>query len=155
MTMAWIPLVAALILLLLFPRKAPVIVSSITLAVMAIAIYLMVDENIDTSREGKVSIQAEIDPENCTADMPLRVNIQNNSDATLSLFKWNIAVYRVGYTTDLNRTNRRHSPKFGLEKPLGAGQSTSFCYEIPKTREGYQNDELSFAAIDKQVAFGD
>lgn len=153
--MAWIPLIVAAVLLLLFPKKAFTILAALTLAIISLALYLVVDENIDESRQNKVNIEAHPDPSLCQPSKPISVKVTNASDATLKVLQWNIAIYRSGYNSDLNRLNRRYSPKYALLKPLPAGQSANFCYELPEIREDYPASELRFEAIDKQVSFGD
>lgn len=151
--MAWIPLIIAVVLLLLFPKKAFTILAAVTLAAISIGLYLVVDENIDQSRQSKVKIEAHVDQSVCSAEQPLSVTVTNASEVTLTVMKWNLAVYRVGYDTDLNRMNRRYSPKYALLEALPAGESVKFCYEIPKIREDYPVEALRFGAIDKQVEF--
>ncbi|RLA22796.1 MAG: hypothetical protein DRQ61_05515 [Gammaproteobacteria bacterium] len=152
--MAWIPLFVAAVLLLLFPKKAFTILAALTLVIISIGLYLIVDENIDESRQSKVDIEAHLDPSLCPPTEPVFVKVTNASDATLTMLKWNLAVYRSGYHSDLNRMNRRYSPEYALLKPLSAGESVNFCYELPEIREDYPSSELRFEAIDKQVSFG-
>jgi hypothetical protein len=153
--MAWIPLLIAAVLLLLFPKKAFTIMAAATMGVISIGLYLVIDENIDESRQSKVNIEARIDISNCPAKEPIFVTVKNSAELPLTMLKWNVAIYRTGYTSDLNRMNRRYSPKYALLEPLAAGESVNFCYELPEIREGYPNSELRFEAIDKQVVFGE
>ncbi len=152
--MAWIPLLVAAVLLLLFPKKAFTIMAAATMGVISIGLYLVIDENIDESRQSKVNIEARIDSSNCPAKEPIFVTVKNSAELPLTMLKWNVAIYRTGYTSDLNRMNRRYSPKYALLEPLAAGESVNFCYELPEIREGYPTNELRFEAIDKQVVFG-
>ncbi|GEM_PF-3770158 len=152
--MAWIPLVVAAVLLLIFPKKAFTILASLTLVIISIGLYLMIDDNIDESRQGKIEIKANIAPSNCPTTEPVFVTVTNRSESTLAMLKWNLAVYRSGYDKDLDIMNRRYSPKYALLEPLAAGESVNFCYALPEIREGYQANELRFGAIDKQVIFG-
>jgi hypothetical protein len=152
--MAWIPLIVAAVLLLIFPKKAFTILAALTLVIISIGLYLMVDENIDESRQSKIGIEAHIDASSCPTTEPVFVTVTNHSESTLAMLKWNLAVYRTGYDKDLDIMNRRYSPKYALLKPLPAGKSVTFCYELPSTREDYPPTELRFEAIDKQVSFG-
>jgi hypothetical protein len=93
-------------------------------------------------------------PEQCPADRPLQLKMNNGNDVPLTELRWRIAAYAPGDTVNL-ADNQYTAPRYRGPGELQAGANWEDCLPMPPLRPGYRPQTLEFRAERLQGSFSD
>jgi hypothetical protein len=150
--MIWIAVIAALVLLIKFPKQM-LLIGGIAAAGIALIVILEVAANNRYKRErDAVTVVVKFDTTKCGPSHPLFVTIRNNGSKVVSKVTWRFAAYRPGFSSDLT--------EYGYSEPssdkiLAGGESYTACYPDPKIKGAFRADDLEWTVKNKRVHFKD
>lgn len=134
-----------LVLLLRYPNRA-LPISLVALAGLGmVASWVIWQDSIEARRLTHVQVQLRYAPDQCPADRPLQVTLENGSDAALTILRWDVAAYRPGETINLVR-QRYESPRYRGPEALLPGKRWQDCLPLPDLATGYRPSTLEFRA---------
>ena len=141
-----------LILLLRYPAKALPISLSALFGLSLVALWVVWMDNREASQLARLELRLTYSPQDCPADRPLRVPMNNGNTAPLVELRWRIAAYAPGDTVNLAE-NTYSAPRYRGPGELQAGASWQECVPLPPLRSGYRPQSLDFRAEHLQGSF--
>lgn len=150
-----VPLIPALTwiaLLVRYPKRTLAVALPLLALLLVIAARVQWVETRTESLLAQLQMSIEYAPQDCPADLPLRVRIDNNSGRALDSLSWRIAAYRPGERTNLVE-ERYNSPAYSGDSPLAAGQHWEHCLPLPQLRSGYRASSLEFRIEQRKGRF--
>lgn len=154
--MIWAALVAAIVLLLLFPKKMGLVLGLLISIFIAIVVYIKLDESSRKAQIDAVSIDITYGNSNCSFAKPLNVRINNGSQNTLKTVRWNVSAYQPGYSANMVDNGKRSGPNsapYENRLALAPNETASLCYALPALSDGASVSELTWEVASKQVVF--
>jgi hypothetical protein len=141
-----------LILLIRYPSKALPISLAALIGLGLVASWVLWQESRETRHLAHLQLRLVYDPQNCPANRPLALTLQNGSSAALLELRWQIAAYRPGDSTNLAE-RLYESPRYSGPGELLPGATWQDCLPLPILRSGYRASTLEFRAERLQGSF--
>lgn len=139
-------------LLLRYPKRTLMIGVPLLAVLGSIAGWLIIDQRNTQQLLDHLEMQLSYAPEQCPPDMPLSVQISNNTDKSLKDLQWRIAAYRPGENINLVETLFTES-RYSSASPLVAGAQWQNCIPMPSLRAGYRASTVEFRVERRQGHF--
>ncbi|MFZ3204700.1 multidrug transporter [Pseudomonas sp.] len=141
-----------LILLIRYPSKALPISLAALIGLGLVASWVLWQESRETRHLAHLQLRLVYDPQNCPANRPLALTLQNGSSAALLELRWQIAAYRPGDSVNLAE-RLYESPRYSGPGELLPGATWQDCLPLPTLRSGYRASTLEFRAERLQGSF--
>ncbi|WP_172147702.1 multidrug transporter [Pseudomonas tumuqii] len=141
-----------LILLIRYPSKALPISLVALIGLGLVASWVLWQESRETRHLAHLQLRLVYDPQNCPANRPLALTLQNGSSAALLELRWQIAAYRPGDSVNLAE-RLYESPRYSGPGELLPGATWQDCLPLPTLRSGYRASTLEFRAERLQGSF--
>lgn len=141
-----------LALLLRYPKRTLLIGLPVLTVLASIAGWLILDERNNQRLLDRLDIQISYAPQQCTLDAPLRVQLRNNTDQSLSDLQWRIAAYRPGENINLVETLFTEA-RYSSASPLPPAAQWHTCLPLPSLRAGYRASTVEFRVERRQGHF--
>ncbi len=141
-----------LILLIRYPSKALPISLAALIGLGLVASWVLWQESRETRHLAHLQLRLAYDPQNCPANRPLALTLQNGSSAALLELRWQIAAYRPGDSVNLAE-RLYESPRYSGPGELLPGATWQDCLPLPTLRSGYRASTLEFRAERLQGSF--
>ncbi|MGH8438570.1 MAG: multidrug transporter [Pseudomonas sp.] len=141
-----------LVLLLRYPAKALPISLSALFGLGLVALWVVWQDNREASQLARLQLRLSYAPNDCPADRPLRVQMNNGNDVPLLELRWRVAAYAPGDTVNLAE-NTYSAPRYRGPGELQPGANWQECLPIPPLRSGYRPQSLEFRAEHLQGTF--
>jgi hypothetical protein len=141
-----------LILLIRYPSKALPISLAALIGLGLVSSWVLWEESRENRHLAHLELRIDYAPDNCPADLPLALNLKNNSDAVLLELQWQIAAYRPGERTNLAE-RLYETPRYSGPGDLQPGAQWQTCLPLPILRSGYRASTLEFRAERLQGSF--
>lgn len=139
-------------LLLRYPQRTLMIGLPLLAVLGTIALWLILDERSNQRLLDHLEIKISYAPKQCPADMPLSVQLSNNTQKSLKDLQWRIAAYRPGENINLVETTFTQA-RYSSSSPLVAGAQWQSCLPVPSLRAGYRPSTLEFRVEHRQGNF--
>lgn len=143
-----------LILLLGYPAKALPVSVAATVGLALVAMWVVWLDNREVKQLARLELRISYAPEQCPADRPLQLKMNNGNDVPLTELRWRIGAYAPGDTVNL-ADNQYTAPRYRGPGELQAGGSWEDCLPMPPLRPGYRPQTLEFRAERLQGSFSD
>lgn len=140
------------ILLIRYPSKALPVTLLAVIGLFIVASTVIWQENREKGHLAELELRFNYDPQNCPADRPLAVTLNNASPNPLLELQWQLAAYRPGDSVNLVE-NTYESPRYTGPGDLQPDSSWSNCLPLPPLRSGYRASSLEFRAERLQGSF--
>ena len=111
-------------------------------------------DNREIKQLARLELRISYAPEQCPADRPLQLKMNNGNDVPLTELRWRIAAYAPGDTVNL-ADNQYTAPRYRGPancRPVATGKTV--C-RMPPLRPGYRPQTLEFRAERLQGSFSD
>jgi hypothetical protein len=141
-----------LVLLLRYPRQALPISAAAALLLGLVASVVLWQERRDEQQLARLQLSLTYAPEQCPADQPLALSLDNRSSAALLELTWQVAAYRPGESTNLAEPLYA-TPRYSGPGELAPGAQWHTCLPLPPLRSGYRPSTLQFRAERLQGRF--
>ncbi|MCU1728441.1 multidrug transporter [Pseudomonas sp. 7P_10.2_Bac1] len=145
-------IIAWLVLLLRYPRKALPVSLAAVIGLALVAAFVAWQDNREADQLARLDLRIVYDPTQCPADRPLQLTLSNHNDVPLTELAWRIAAYAPGDTVNL-ADNQYTAPRYRGPGELQAGASWHDCLPMPPLRSGYRAQNLEFRAERLQGSF--
>ncbi len=152
--MLWVALLIALILLYLFRKQVSVIVGIVLLMVAVVVLYLYNEDKIHERERASIKLSVKYDEMVCSPEKPLHVIIENTSPRIAQDVKWNIEVFRSGYSSNIVKGAAGGDPwstPYRIDAPLGVAEQMVLCYSVPTLIEKQDPSQLLYRVVNKKV----
>ncbi|KAE9647175.1 multidrug transporter [Pseudomonas sp. PB103] len=143
-----------LILLLRYPAKALPVSVAAAIGLGLVAVWVVWLDNREIKQLARLELRIAYAPEQCPADRPLQLKMNNGNSVPLTELRWRIAAYAPGDTVNL-ADNQYTAPRYRGPGELQAGGSWEDCLPLPPLRPGYRPQTLEFRAERLQGSFSD
>ena len=143
-----------LVLLLRYPSKALPVSLAAALGLGLVAAWVVRLDNREVKQLARLELRISYAPEQCPADRPLLLKMNNGNDVPLTELRWRIAAYAPGDTVNL-ADNQYAAPRYRGPGELQAGANWQDCLPMPPLRPGYRPQTLEFRAERLQGSFSD
>lgn len=140
-----LPLITWGALLLRYPRRTLAVALPLVLGLLTLAGWVQWQEQSNKKLLSQLEISLHYNPEVCSADRPLQVQLHNGSERALLALQWHIAAYRPGERTNLTQQGY-NSPVYDSRQALAPAANWQQCLPLPELRPGYRASTLEFAA---------
>jgi len=152
--MLWVALLIALILLYLFRKQVSVIVGIVLLMVAVVVLYIYNEDKIHERERDSIKISVKYDVIACSPEKPLQVIIENTSARIAQDVKWNIEVFRSGYSSNIVKGAAGGDPwstPYRIDASLKMAEQTALCYRVPVLIEKHEPSQLLYRVANKKV----
>lgn len=143
-----------LVLLLRYPAKAVPVSLAAAVGLGLVATWVVWLDNREARQLARLELRISYAPQQCPADRPLLLALNNGNDVPLTELRWRIAAYAPGDTVDL-ADNQYAAPRYRGPGQLQAGADWQDCLPLPPLRPGYRQQTLEFRAERLQGHFSD
>lgn len=147
-----IPVLTWFTLLVKYPQRTLAVAIPLLTVLLTLAVWVQWQEKSNERLLAQLQMTLEYAPDECPADMPLLVRVDNTNGRALESLSWRIAAYRPGERTNLVE-ERYNSPSYGGDNPLAAGQHWQHCLPLPQLRSGYRAATLEFRIENRKGRF--
>lgn len=147
-----IPVLTWLALLFKYPKRTLAVALPLLCILLGLAAWVQWQEKSNEELLAQLQMSIEYAPQQCPADLPLLVRIDNTSERALESLSWRIAAYRPGERVNLVE-ERYNNPSYGDDTPLAAGQHWEHCLPLPQLRSGYRATSLEFRIENRKGRF--
>lgn len=141
-----------LILLIRYPAKALPVSMAALFGLGLVALWVVWLDNREARQLARVELRLSYEPQECPADRPLKVALNNGNDVPLVELQWRIAAYAPGDTVNLAE-NLYSAPRYRGPGELQAKGTWQDCLPLPPLRSGYRPQTLEFRAERLQGTF--
>lgn len=141
-----------LILLVRYPAKALPVSMAALFGLGLVALWVVWLDNREARQLARVELRLSYEPQQCPADRPLKVSLNNGNDVPLVELQWRIAAYAPGDTVNLAE-NLYSAPRYRGPGELQAKGNWQDCLPLPPLRAGYRPQTLEFRAERLQGTF--
>ncbi|MCF5075093.1 multidrug transporter, partial [Pseudomonas syringae] len=90
-----------LILLLRYPAKALPVSLAAAVGLGLVAVWVVWLDNREASQLARLELRITYAPQECPADRPLKLTLNNGNDVPLTELRWRVAAYAPGDTVNL------------------------------------------------------
>lgn len=152
--MLWVALLIALILLYFFRKQVMVVVGIVLLFVAVVVLYLYNKDKEHEYDRDLIKINVKYDELACSPEKPLQVIVENTSYELAQDVRWNIEVFRPGYSGNVVKGAAGGDPwstPYRIDTPLKAVEKTITCYKVPPLTEKYKSAQLLYRIANKKV----
>lgn len=115
-----IPVLTWFTLLVKYPQRTLAVAIPLLTVLLTLAVWVQWQEKSNERLLAQLQMTLEYAPDECPADMPLLVRVDNTSGRALETLSWRIAAYRPGERTNLVE-ERYNSPSCGTTALRMAG----------------------------------
>ncbi|WP_433885278.1 multidrug transporter [Pseudomonas vranovensis] len=143
-----------LVLLLRYPAKALPISLAALFGLGLVALWVVWLDNREARQLAHLDLRLTYAPEQCPADRPLQVHINNGNPVPLVELRWRVAAYAPGDTVNLAE-NTYAAPRYRGPGELQPGASWQECLPLPPLRSGYRPQSVDYRAEHLQGSFAD
>jgi len=143
-----------LILLLRYPAKSLPVSLAAAVGLGLVAVWVVWLDNREASQLARLELRITYAPQECPADRPLKLTLNNGNDVPLTELRWRVAAYAPGDTVNL-ADNVYAAPRYRGPGELQAGATWDDCLPTPPLRPGYRAQTLEFRAEHLQGSFSD
>ena len=143
-----------LILLLRYPSKALPVSVAAAIGLGLVATWVIWLDNREVKQLARLELRITYAPEQCPADRPLQLKMNNGNDVPLTELRWRIAAYAPRDTVNL-ADYQYAAPRYRGPGELQAGADWEDCLPMPPLRPGYRPQTLEFRAERLQGSFSD
>jgi hypothetical protein len=143
-----------LILLLRYPAKALPVSIAAAVGLGLVAMWVVWLDNREIKQLARLELRIIYAPQDCPADRPLQLKMNNGNNVPLTELRWRIAAYAPGDTVNL-ADNQYSAPRYRGPGELLAGGTWEDCLPLPPLRPGYRPQTLDFRAERLQGSFSD
>ena len=137
-----------LVLLLRYPAKALPVSLAAAVGLGLVGVWVVWLDNREASQLARLELRIVYAPQDCPADRPLKLTLNNGNDVPLTELRWRVAAYAPGDTVNLADNYRGPGE-------LQAGATWDDCLPTPPLRPGYRPQTLEFRAEHLQGSFSD
>ncbi|WP_249677421.1 multidrug transporter [Pseudomonas abieticivorans] len=141
-----------LVLLVRYPAKAFPISLATLFGLSLVGLWVVWLDNREANQLARLELRLNYAPEQCPADRPLRVSLNNGNKVPLVELQWRVAAYAPGDTANLAQ-NLYSAPRYRGPGELQAGAQWQDCLPMPPLRSGYRPQTLEFRAEHLQGSF--
>ena len=141
-----------LILLLRYPAKALPVSLAALAGLGCVAVWVVWLDNREAAQLARLELRISYAPQDCPADRPLKLTLNNGNDVPLTELRWRVAAYAPGDTVNL-ADNQYTAPRYRGPGELQAGAAWQDCLPMPPLRAGYRPQTLEFRAERLQGSF--
>lgn len=134
-----------LILLLRYPAKALPVSLAAAVGLGFVAVWVVWLDNREAAQLARLELRISYAPQDCPADRPLKLTLNNGNDVPLTELRWRVAAYAPGDTVNL-ADNVYAAPRYRGPGELQAGATWDDCLPTPPLRPGYRPQTLEFRA---------
>lgn len=134
-----------LILLLRYPAKALPVSLAAVVGLALVAGWVLWQESRETRQLARLELRLVHAPQQCPADRPLLLTMNNGNDVPLTALRWRVAAYAPGDTINL-ADNQYDTPRYRGPGQLQPGADWQDCLPLPPLRSGYRPQTLEFRA---------
>ncbi|VAW87622.1 hypothetical protein MNBD_GAMMA16-1446 [hydrothermal vent metagenome] len=152
--MLWVALLISLILLYLFRKQVSVIVGIVALMAAVVVVYIYNEDKIHERERASITVSVKYDDIACSPDTPLHVVVKNTSQRIAQDVKWNIEVFRFGYSSNVVKGAAGGDPwstPYRIDTPLKVIEQTIICYSVPVLTGKYEPSQLLYRIANKKV----
>src|SRR5450830_1514527 len=143
-----------LVLLLRYPAKALPVSLAAAVGLGLVAVWVVWLDNREASQLARLELRITFAPQDCPADRPLKLTLNNGNNVPLTELRWRVAAYAPGDTVNL-ADNVYAAPRYRGPGELQAGATWDDCLPTPPLRSGYRPQTLEFRAEHLQGSFSD
>ncbi|PTR29254.1 hypothetical protein C8K63_101132 [Pseudomonas sp. GV085] len=143
-----------LILLLRYPAKALPVSMAAAAGLGIVATWVIWMDHRELKQLQRLELRISYAPQQCPADRPLQLTLNNGNDVPLTELRWRVAAYAPGDTVNL-ADNQYTAPRYRGPGELQAGGNWEDCLPLPPLRPGYRPETLEFRAERLQGSFSD
>ena len=115
-----------LILLLRYPAKALPVSLAAAVGLGFVAVWVVWLDNREASQLARLELRITYAPQDCPADRPLKLTLNNGNDVPLTELRWRVAAYAPGDTVNL-ADNVYAAPRYRGPGELQAGATWDDC----------------------------
>jgi hypothetical protein len=141
-----------LVLLVRYPAKAFPISLAALFGLSLVGLWVVWLDNREANQLARLELRLNYAPDQCPADRPLLVHLNNGNSVPLQELHWRVAAYAPGDTANLAQ-NLYAAPRYRGPGELQAGADWKDCLPLPPLRSGYRAQTLEFRAEHLQGSF--
>jgi len=156
--MLWVALIIGLILIYLFRKQVAVIAGIVVLMAAVVILYMYnEDKELEYDRD-LIKVHVKYDEVVCSPDKPLQVIVENTSPSVAKVVKWNVEVFRPGYSANIVKGASGGDPwstPYRIDTPLKEMSKVTICYSVPTLNEKSPVSQLLYRIANKAVELAD